>query len=187
MIPGGSITNRSELGVNIQKNPGLIQKKRSGNIPKRTIRLLPTPLPDRSSPLPFLPPGLRTAPGCEWVFGRRHRLSHRTPVLTLRPGSRLWEGFRGDASVYRAVLRFPRLRPGSRLWEAFRGDASVYRAASSSPGSGPAPGFGRVFGDASVYRAASSPLASLHPGCGEDTALRTASPSFRPDGQTRRG
>ena len=69
MIPGGSITNRSELGVNIQKNPGLIQKKRSGNIPKRTIRLLPTPLPDRSPPLPFHPPCLRTAHGFGRLFG----------------------------------------------------------------------------------------------------------------------
>lgn len=161
MIPGGSITNRSELGVNIQKNPGLIQKngqeifqneQYASSQPHFRIGLprfrSTCPVSERLLALggfsempPFIAP--YSGPHTPARFPALGRFSGRCLRLSRR-------------------LRSPTLRPGSRLWEGFRGDATVYHAASNPP-------------------------ASPHPGCGEDTALRTASPSFRPDGQTRRG
>lgn len=162
MIPGGSITNRSELGVNIQKNPGLIQKNGQEIFQNEQY----------ASCQPHFRIGLP-------------RFRSSLPVSEWLPAA---SGFSGDATVYRTVLR--------------------------SSHSGPVPGFGRLFGEMPPFitpppvphaparlpalgrfsgrrhrlsRRLQSPHASPHPGCGEDTALRTASSSFRPDGQTRRG
>lgn len=115
MIPGGSITNRSELGVNIQKNPGLIQKNGQEIFQNEQY----------ASCQPHFRIGLprfrSSRPVSEWhpaaggFSGRCLRLSRRLQFPRLRPGSRLWEGFRKCLRLSRR-LQPPRFAP-SRLRE----------------------------------------------------------------------
>ena len=161
MIPGGSITNRSELGVNIQKNPGLIQKNGQEifqNEQYASCQLhFRIGLPRFRSTRPVS----ERLPAAGGFSGRCLRLSRRLQFPRLRPGSRLWEGFRKCLRLSRR-LQFPRLRPGSRLWEGFRKCLRLSRRLQPP-------------------RFAPSRLRGRH------CPSHRIPPTLRPDGQTRRG